>query len=154
MIQSYTIGYMEERQRMTIAADINKENGGIEKSILLEPAGIIPFYTQLYTYDEVGLVNARINDEMLKDEKYWWINSVNKFQPDYILTIAKKPGEANSLYTIKPEDFDQFNRDYQLVQTYPIAKIHDNAPNVLKWIYQLRPIGKDYFLYKKRTEKL
>ncbi|MDP2452719.1 MULTISPECIES: hypothetical protein [unclassified Kaistella] len=153
MVQSCTIGYMEERQRMTIAADINKDEVGIEKSILLEPAGIIPFYTQLYTYDEVGLVNARINDEMLNDEDYWWINSVNKFHPDYILTIAKKPGDNDSFYKIKPESIAQFDHDYELVKVYPIAKIHDNAPFVLKWIYQLRPIGKDYFLYKKRTEK-
>ena len=153
MVQSYTIGYMEERQRMTIAADINKDEVGIEKSILLEPAGIIPFYTQLYTYDEVGLVNARINDEMLNDEDYWWINSVNKFHPDYILTIAKKPGDIDSFYKIKPESIASFDHDYELVKVYPIAKIHDNAPFVLKWIYQLRPIGKDYFLYKKRTEK-
>ena len=154
MIQSYTIGYMEERQRMTIAADINKDQVSLEKSILLEPAGIIPFYTQLYTYDEVGLVNERINDEMLNDENYWWINSVNKFHPDYILTIAKKAGGAEGFYKIKPEDQAQFNDDYKLVKTYPIAKIHDNAPQLLKWIYQLRPIGKDYFLYKRRTTNL
>lgn len=154
MIQSYTIGYMEERQRMTIASDINKDEVGLEKSILLEPAGIIPFYTKLYTYDEVGLVNERINDEMLNDENYWWINSVNKFQPDYILTIAKKAGGEDGFYKIKPEDETQFTDDYELVKTYPIAKIHDNAPKMLKWIYQLRPIGKDYFLYKRRTENL
>lgn len=154
MIQSYTIGYMEERQRMTIATDINKDQVSLEKSILLEPAGIIPFYTQLYTYDEVGLVNERINDEMLNDENYWWINSVNKFHPDYILTIAKKAGGADGFYKIKPEDQAQFDQDYSLVKTYPIAKIHDNAPQLLKWIYQLRPIGKDYFLYKRRTTNL
>ena len=152
MLQSYTIGYMEERQRMTIAADINKDNVGIEQSILLEPAGIIPFYTRLYTYDEVGLVNERINDEMRKDENYWWINAVHQFQPDYILTIAKKPGDTNSLYKIKPEDSKDFEQDYQLVKDYPIAKIHDHAPLLLKWIYQIRPIGKDYYLYKKRIE--
>lgn len=150
MMQSYTIGYMEERQRMTIAADINKDEVGIDQSILLEPAGIIPFYTQLYTYDEVGLVNEKINDEMLADEEYWWINSVNKFHPDYILTIAKKPGDELSFYKIKPENLEDFNQKYELVKTYPIAKIHDNAPALLKRIYQLRPIGKDYFLYKKR----
>lgn len=152
ILQSYTIGYMEERQRMTIAADINKDQVGINQSILLEPAGIIPFYTQLYTYDEVGLVNARINGEMLLDENYWWINSVNKFQPDYILTITKKPGDENSFYKIKPKDRAQFNQDYHFVKNYPIAKIHHHAPSLLQWIYHIRPIGKDYFLYKRRIE--
>ena len=148
LLQSYTIGYMEERQRMQIAADINADGVSMNHSILLEPAGIIPFYTNLYTYDEVGLVNKRINDEMLKDEKFWWSNSVKKFKPDYILTIEEKPSDSQSFYAMQPEDLIQFNANYQLVKTYPIAKIHKNAPAILKWIYQIRPIGKDYFLYK------
>ena len=148
LLQSYTIGYMEERQRMQIAADIKNDNVGMNQSILLEPAGIIPFYTNLYTYDEVGLVDKRINDEMLKDENFWWINSVNRFRPNYILTIAKKPGDSGSFYKIKPEDMVTFNQHYKLEKTYPISKIHDNAPKILRWIYKIRPIGKDYFLYK------
>ncbi|WP_312818525.1 hypothetical protein [Kaistella carnis] len=152
LVQSYTIGYMEERQRMQIAADLNSDKVSITQSILLEPAGIIPFFTGMYTYDEVGLVNERINDEMLKDEKYWWINSVNRFQPDYILTIENKAGEENSLYPIQTEKRGAFNERYELVKTYPIAKIHDTAPMVLRWIYGIRPIGKDYYLYKKRND--
>ncbi|WP_226063369.1 hypothetical protein [Kaistella polysaccharea] len=152
-IQSYTIGYMEERQRMQIAADINQNNGGLGQSILLEPAGIIPFFTKLYTYDEVGLVNARINDEMLKDEKYWWINSVERFQPDYILTIASKPSLEGGFYKLRSEDTASFTNDYTLVKSYPIDRIHEEAPPLLKWIYHIRPIGKDYFLYKKNTNR-
>lgn len=152
LVQSYTIGYMEERQRMQIAADLNSDKVSITQSILLEPAGIIPFFTGMYTYDEVGLVNERINDEMLKDEKYWWINSVNRFKPDYILTIENKAGEENSLYPIPAEKRGAFNERYELVKTYPIAKIHDTAPMVLRWIYGIRPIGKDYYLYKKRND--
>lgn len=148
ILQSYAIGYMEETQRMQIAEDISKENTNIKKSIILEPAGKIPFYTNLYTYDEVGLVNKRINDEMLKDEKFWWSNSVQKFKPDYILTIEEKPSDSQGFYAMQPEDLVQFNGNYQLVKIYPIAKIHQNAPAILKWIYQIRPIGKDYFLYK------
>jgi len=152
-IQSYTIGYMEERQRMQIAADINREKTAAEQSIFLEPAGIIPFYTGLYTYDEVGLVNAKINDEMLKDEKYWWINSVKRFQPDYILTIAGKPEVGARFYTLKPEDFSAFNKNYHLEKVYSIKKIHEEAPALLRWIYKIRPIGKDYFLYRKNQNQ-
>lgn len=148
LLQSYTIGYMEERQRMQIAADINGDKISTQNSILLEPAGIIPFYTNLYTYDEVGLVNKKITAEMLNDEKYWWINSVKKYQPDYILTIAQKPGLESRFYTVKPQDISTFEKEYQLVKVYPIAKIHNNAPEILRWIYKIRPIGKDYYLYK------
>jgi hypothetical protein len=147
LLQSYTIGYMEERQRMKIAADLSNDNSGLKHSILLEPAGIIPFYTNFYTCDEVGLVNKRINDEMVKDEKYWWSNSVKHFQPDYILTIGSKAGQAG-MYAIKAENEEDFKANYKLVKTYPIAIIHNQAPVLLRWIYKIRPIGKDYFLYK------
>lgn len=149
ILQSFTIGYMEETQRMQIAKDITKENTSIKQSIILEPAGKIPFYTNLYTYDEVGLVNKRINDEMLKDEKYWWINSVKKFKPDYVLTIIFKADGKSGYYQMTPENKTIFDTKYTLVKSYPIAEIHQNAPKILRWIYGIRPIGKDYFLYKK-----
>ena len=148
LLQSYTIGYMEETQRVQIAKDIQRENTSIHQSILLEPAGKIPFFTGLYTYDEVGLVNKRINDEMLKDESYWWMNSVRDFEPDFVLTIVTKPG--GSYYQMKPQDHRYFDDHYKFVKSYPIAEIHQNAPKVLRWIYGIRPIGKDYYLYKKR----
>lgn len=150
LLQSYTIGYMEERQRMQIAADINADHVSIKNSILLEPAGIIPFYTNLYTYDEVGLVNKKITEEMLKDEKYWWINSVKRFQPDYLLTIASKPTDSKGYYALNPKDLPQFQKNYHLVKKYSISKIHENAPLILRWIYAIRPIGKDYYLYKRK----
>ena len=51
---------------------------------------------------------------------------------------------------MKPIDQKNFDGDYELVKNYPIAVIHDNAPEILRRIYKIRPIGKDYFLYKKR----
>lgn len=153
LLQSYTIGYMEERQRMQIAADINSDHVSMKQSVLLEPAGIIPFYTNLFTYDEVGLVSKEITEEMLKEDQFWWRNSVKRFQPDYILTIAQKPGTESSFYRLKPEDASEFAHEYKPLKAYPIAKIHNNAPKILRWIYRIRPIGKDYYLYK-RLRKL
>lgn len=148
LLQSYTIGYMEERQRMQIAADINKDNVSLKQSIFLEPAGIIPFFTNLYTYDEVGLVNKRVNDEMLKDDHFWWFNTIKKYHPDYVMTIGKEPNDNTGFYAVTPNDIVEFQKNYRLVKKYPIANIHENAPSLLKWIYGIRPIGKDYYLYK------
>ena len=148
LLQSYTIGYMEETQRMQIAKDIQRENPDSDQSILLEPAGKIPFYTDLYTYDEVGLVNKKITAEMLKDENYWWMNSVKDFNPDYILTIIFRPGDEKSYYKMTPADKAYFKSQYKFVKSYPIAELHQNAPQILRWIYGIRPIGKDYHLYR------
>ena len=148
LLQSWAIGYMEETQRMQIANDIQSENPTIGQSILLEPAGKIPFYTNLYTYDEVGLVNKKITAQMLKDENYWWMNSVKKFQPDFIVTIIYQPGDEKSYYKIKPSDKAYFDSKYKWVKSYPIAELHQSAPQILQWIYRIRPIGQDYHLYR------
>lgn len=148
LLQSYAIGYMEMTQRMQISRDIQRNNPDLSRSIFLEPAGIIPFHTQLYTYDEVGLVNKKITDEMLKDEKFWWINSVKEYKPDYILTVGYKPGTENSYYHLNASDRIYFNTNYRSIKSYSIAEVHRNAPTILKWIYGIRPIGKDYHLYQ------
>ena len=153
LVQSYAIGYMENTQRVQIAKDIAANGTNMEQSILLEPAGKIPFYTNLYTYDEVGLVNKKILDEMTADELYWWMNSVRKFQPDYILSIGVKPDSGKGYYQMKEGDKAYFDEHYSLVKEYPIAEIHQNAPEIVKLVYGVRPIGKDYFLYVKRNGK-
>lgn len=147
-LQSYAIGYMEDGQRRRIAEELSV-NASPKHSIMLEPAGIIPFHTRFYTYDEVGLVNKKMTAEMLKDEEFWWINSVRKFRPDYILTVNYEVGDPASYYHLKPSDSTYFSAHYKAVKTFPIADLHKNAPAILKWIYELRPIGKDYHLYKK-----
>lgn len=148
-VQSYAIGFMETKQRMGIARDLEKDHTDISKSIILEPAGKIPFYTGLYTYDEVGLVEEQITDEIIKDEKYWWINSVKKFKPDYVVSIIHKPGTENTYYRVRPGEMDYFNTNYKLVKEYPIQEVYDSAPQILKIVYGIRAIGQDYYLYKK-----
>ena len=148
-VQSYAIGYMEDGQRRKIAKELSVD-GDPRHSIMLEPAGIIPFYTGFYTYDEVGLVNKKITAEMQNDENFWWVNSVRKFQPDYILTVKNKVGATGSYYQLKQADTEFFNCRYRFVKTYQIAELTQNSPQILKWVYEFRPIGKDYHLYKKR----
>ena len=86
---------------------------------------------------------------MLKDEKFWWINTVRKCKPNYILTVGQRPIAEDSFYKLKADDRAFFKAKYQLVKTYSIAEIHQNAPALLRWIYKIRPIGKDYHLYRK-----
>ena len=150
LFQSFAIGYMETTQRLSIAKDLMQYQPSIKKSIMLEPAGKIPFYTKLYTYDEVGLVNHEVTEEMLKDRKYWWINSVKRIQPDFILTISEKADSGKLYYQMNADEKAYFDAHYQYVKAFPISDVHQNAPFYIKWIYDIRPIGKDYFLYIKK----
>lgn len=148
IMQSYAIGFMETFQRTQIALDIKKTQASEHESILLEPAGKIPFYTGLYTYDEVGLVNKKITEEMQSDFKKFWINSVKKYSPNYILTIKEKAGAINSIYEMNPEEKAYFDSNYTIIREYPIDETRKNAPLIIKKIYNFRPIGHDYFLYR------
>lgn len=150
-VQSYAIGFMETQQRMGIAHDLEKDGTDMSKSVMLEPAGKIPFYTGLYTYDEVGLVDEGITEEMLKDEQYWWMNSVKRFRPDYIVSIIHKPGTEDSYYRMRPGEMEYFNANYRLVKAYPIKEVYSSAPEILQLVYGIRAIGQDYYLYKKIT---
>lgn len=150
ILQSSAIGYMEDTQRMQIVRDLLKEKPNIHQSIILEPAGKIPFYTNLYTLDEVGLVNRQIMNEMQADENFWWINAVKKYQPKYILSIGVRADSGQSYYKMRHVDKIYFNERYQLVKEYPIADVYKNSPKILQEIYKIRPIGKDYYLYVKK----
>lgn len=153
LLQSEAIGYMENKQRVQIANDIKARGTDMHQSIFLEPAGKIPFYTNLYTYDEVGLVNRKVLDEMLKDGEYWWINTVRDLQPDYILSIGAKPDSGKGYYRMKEVDKAYFDEHYEFLKAYPISDIHRSAPTTVKWVYGVRPIGQDYYLYVKKNLK-
>ncbi len=144
---------MENKQRVQIANDIKARGTDMHQSIFLEPAGKIPFYTNLYTYDEVGLVNRKVLDEMLKDGEYWWINTVRDLQPDYILSIGAKPNSGKGYYRMKEVDKAYFDEHYEFLKAYPISDIHRSAPTTVKWVYGVRPIGQDYYLYVKKNLK-
>lgn len=148
-LQSLGIGYMENTQRMQIVRDLQNMNANNKESIVLEPAGKIPFYTRLKTWDEVGLVDKKMTNEMLADFDYAWINLINNNHPTYILTIGTKAGEG-ALYKMSASQKSKFEKEYQLIKEYPIKEVHKNAPYPISIVYSIRPIGKDYYLYKKR----
>ncbi|WP_018675057.1 hypothetical protein [Riemerella columbina] len=147
-IQSLSIGYMENTQRMQIVRDLKSLNANKNQSIVLEPAGKIPFYTRLKTWDEVGLVDKKMTNEMIANFDEAWINLINHNNPTYVLTIGAKAGE-NKLYKMTPAQQNDFNKKYKLIKSYPIDQVHKSAPYPINIVYSIRAIGQDYYLYKR-----
>lgn len=81
---SYTWGMKEYAYRGGIGVWL-QQNARPNDRILLEPAGYIPYYSGLYTYDEVGLVSPQVVHYRQVYELRWWPEFVMDFQPEWII---------------------------------------------------------------------
>ena len=81
---SYAWGMKEFAYRGGIGVWLN-ENSRPDERILLEPAGYIPYYSRLYTYDEVGLVSPQVVTYRQAYRSRWWMEFVSDFKPNWII---------------------------------------------------------------------
>ncbi len=116
--------------------------GTLEKDkkqwILLEPAGYIPYFSGLRTIDEVGLVDKQIQEEVKKDRANYWINTVKKRKPKYLLAYKN---------LFEGKDAAYYQAHYKLIQEFRIKDHLKSRSKILEKIYRLKPSGTDYNLY-------
>lgn len=113
-------------------------------TMMLEPAGYIPFFAGLYTYDEVGLVSPSVTAYMRKYKKDWWINYIKDKKPDFIVE-----GERDYMSTLPDDKKRYFDDNYQLIKKFSYR--HEDYyfnPFVVK-ILKFGTMG-DYFVFKKK----
>ncbi|KQS92668.1 hypothetical protein [Chryseobacterium sp. Leaf394] len=108
--------------------------------ILLEPAGYVPYFSHLKTIDEVGLVDKDIQNEIVKDKDNYWLNTVKKRDPKYLLSYK-------NLFTEKDSSF--YHENYKLIKEFRIKDHLQSQNPLLEKIYRLKPSGTDYNLYEK-----
>ncbi|UMQ42729.1 hypothetical protein MKS83_03325 [Chryseobacterium sp. Y16C] len=139
-VHSIATGNGEWNYRRSIGLYLDLYEKDKKQWILLEPAGYIPYFSGLKTIDEVGLVDKQIQEEIKKDKTNYWINTVKKRKPKYLLSYK-------DLFTEK--DADYYKTHYRLLKEFRI-KDHLNSQNkILEKIYHLKPSGTDYNLYEK-----
>lgn len=137
-IHSIATGNGEWNYRRSIGVFLNSYEKDKNQWILLEPAGYIPYFSGLKTIDEVGLVDKKIQDEIRKDKKHYWINTVKNRKPKYLLSY-------NDLFA--GEDGEYYRTHYQLLKEYRIKDHLKSDNKLLEKIYKLKPSGTDYNLY-------
>ncbi|WEK70849.1 MAG: hypothetical protein P0Y62_04670 [Candidatus Chryseobacterium colombiense] len=139
-VHSIATGNGEWNYRRSIGLYLDLYEKDKKQWILLEPAGYIPYFSGLKTIDEVGLVDKQIQEEIKKDKVNYWINTVKKRKPKYLLSYK-------DLFTEK--DAEYYKTHYKLLKEFRI-KEHLNSQNkILDKIYHLKPSGTDYNLYVK-----
>lgn len=140
-IHSIATGNGEWNYRRSIGIFLNHYEKDKKQWILLEPAGYVPYFSGLKTIDEVGLVDKDIQKEIQSDRKNYWINTVKKRQPKYLLSYE-------NLFLSENADF--YKQNYRLLKEFRINNYLKNDTKILEKIYQLKPSGTDYNLYIKK----
>lgn len=140
-VHSIATGNGEWNYRRSIGLFLKDYEKDKNQYILLEPAGYIPYFSDLKAIDEVGLVDKEIQTEIKKDKANYWKNTVEKRKLKYLLA-------PKNLFEGKDGSFYQEN--YRLLKEFRI-KNHLNSDNkILEKIYRLKPSGTDYNLYERK----
>lgn len=137
-VHSIATGNGEWNYRRSIGLFLNQYEKDKSQWILLEPAGYVPYFSGLKTIDEVGLVDQKIQQEIKKDKKNYWINTVKSRQPKYLLSYE-------NLFEGKDADF--YRKNYRLLKEFRIKDHLKSDHKILEKIYRLKPSGTDYNLY-------
>ncbi|SDE24400.1 hypothetical protein [Riemerella columbipharyngis] len=141
MVHSIATGNGEWNYRREIGLFLGKYEKDKNQWIFLEPAGFVPYYSGLRTIDEVGLVDKGVQQEMIKDKKDYWFNTVKDRKPKYILVYR-------DLYQ-DPKHAEYYQEHYKLIKEFRV-KDHLSSPyKIIETIYKLKPSGSDYNLYQK-----
>lgn len=141
VIHSIATGNGEWNYRRNIGLFLDQHEKDKNQWILLEPAGFVPYFSGLKTIDEVGLVDRGIQDEISKDRKNYWLNTVKNRKPKYLLSYS-------DLYTGKDSVYYQEN--YQLLKEFRIKDALHHENKWIEKIYKLKPSGSDYNLYQRK----
>lgn len=139
-VHSIATGNGEWNYRRTIGTFLNTHEKDKNQWIFLEPAGYIPYFSGLKTIDEVGLVDKQVQEEIRKDKSNFWINTVKKRQPKYLLSY-------DDLF--ESENAEYIRLHYKLIKEFRVKDHLKSDYKILEKIYILKPSGSDYNLYER-----
>jgi len=85
-------------------------------TLLLEPAGYIPYYSGLYTWDEIGIVSPEVIRFKQRFGADWWVAFLKAHHPTFLVLrdhiFSSKTTEGD---LIRPEDRAWFDSNYRLI---------------------------------------
>lgn len=141
-IHSIATGNGEWNYRRSIGLFLKDYEKDKNQYILLEPAGYIPYFSGLKAFDEVGLVDKEIQEEIKKDKPNYWRNTVAHRKPKYLLS-------PTDLFSGKDAVF--YQRNYRLLKEFRIKDFLYSDNQILERMYKLKPSGTDYNLYERKN---
>ncbi|MGC2163676.1 MAG: hypothetical protein WA634_17340 [Silvibacterium sp.] len=116
-------------------------------TLALEPAGYIPFYAGLKTYDEIGLVSTLVIDYRVRYGGAWWMDFLKQEHPTWLVerNYVVRHVTIDNVH-LSPADSLWFDTHYKLVRHF-----HYSAANYLHRGLLLRIMKNgthdDYYVY-------
>lgn len=144
------IGEQDNRFRASIGNHI-KQIASPTDTLFLEPAGYIPFFAGIKTFDTIGLASPRIINYRIEHQNHWWINFVMDETPTFIIDrmpihLLKITGDG--IYKLSDEQYKWFMNSYVLEASFNYNEYLEKNKTSLYSIYKLGSSA-NYFLYKK-----
>ncbi len=146
---SYSWGMKEFAYRGGIGVWLQQHAHSSDR-VLLEPAGYIPYYSDLYTYDEVGLVSPQVVTYRQAYDLRWWPEFVMDFQPEWIIQRAHITRDTTYQgYRLSGEESEWFHQNYELVASFSFVP-EDYADLTL--LVRLLRLGQvdDYYVFSRK----
>jgi hypothetical protein len=88
-------------------------------TLFLEPAGYIPFYAGIKTFDEVGLASPEILRFKERDPNDWWGPFLREKHPTFVVQRQDfRHYQTYDGYHFTPAEIAWFERNYELVREF------------------------------------
>ncbi|MCB9202635.1 MAG: hypothetical protein H6604_06270 [Flavobacteriales bacterium] len=144
LVHSTATGNGEWNYRREIGLYLDKIEPDKSQKIFLEPAGYVPYFSKLKTVDQVGLVDRKHLNQIIKDRTCSDCNTFVEQKPKYILSLDK----LNEIEHYKScKNYNVVN-NYKLIKSFRINDKINSDNKILDFIYHLKPSGRDYYLYQ------
>lgn len=144
---AYSGGTQEYGYRADVGRWLRRQ-AGPEDTLLLEPAGYIPFYSGLKTYDDVGLVSPVVLEYLRLYGRQWWWPFVQDRWPDWIIDRHDfRVTAQNDACELSPAQHRLLLARYELVKVF-----HYDPRNYARNAFGLRVLRlgahADYYVYR------
>jgi hypothetical protein len=117
-------------------------------TLLLEPAGYIPFYARLFTWDEIGVASPQVTQYRVAYGSHWWMQFIRDVAPTFLLERDHiRANLTRDGYLLSPEEQAWFKRHYRIVQVFTYNPSMLRSSRALKYIAGLGSAG-EYVLYQ------
>lgn len=149
------LSYSAGKQEFGYRADVGRwlrQQAAPGATLLLEPAGYIPFYSDLKTYDEVGLVSPVVLAYIRSHGRNWWMSFIRESWPDWIVDRHdfRVAPLTDSWYELSEPEQRCVLARYELARVFHYDP-HDYAPNRLALRVLQMGSHVNYYVYRRRS---
>ena len=143
-------GFQENSYRSYVGQFIYNHSENKKKDTLfLEPAGYIPYFAKIKTYDTVGLASPKIRKYRKKGVNNWWFNFIKNENPTYVVNRLDVNDDnfPDEEYIFSKSELEWFKKNYFKVKSFDYKNHVKNFGGAFKELYNLS-YHASYHLFK------